>query len=182
MTATMRKKPVSILLLLVLAGIAHISAQEALSLSLYEAGQYALEYNKTLKNAALAVDAAREVVSESVAMGLPQVDANVDYSNFLGAEIEIKFGEENPVTRRPFKPTSNLGLTIGQLIFSGNYIVGLQTARIYKELSERSYDKTELDIKEQVTGSYYAVLVAEESYDIIERVVAAVRRVSLNEK
>lgn len=169
MTATMRKKPVSILLLLVLAGIAHISAQEALSLSLYEAGQYALEYNKTLKNAALAVDAAREVVSESVAMGLPQVDANVDYSNFLGAEIEIKFGEENPVTRIPFKPTSNLGLTIGQLIFSGNYIVGLQTARIYKELSERSYDKTELDIKEQVTGSYYAVLVAEESYDIIGR-------------
>jgi outer membrane protein TolC len=171
----MRKKTVSILLLLTLAGIAHISAQEILSLSLNEARGYALEYNKTLKNAALAIDAAQEVVSESVAMGLPQIDANVDYSNFLGAEIEIKFGEEAPVTRIPFKPTSNFGLTIGQLIFSGNYIVGLQTARIYKELSERNYDKTELDIKEQVTSSYYAVLVAEESYAIIVRNLENIR-------
>ena len=163
----MRNKPIVILLLFIQTGFPMISAQEELNLSLIQAQEYALEYNKTLRNAGLAVDAAHEFVRESVAMGLPQIEANVDYTNFLGAEIEIKFGEDAPVTRIPFKPTSNLGLTIGQLVFSGSYIVGLQTARIYKELTESTYDKTELDIRQQVISSYYTVLVAEESHAII---------------
>jgi outer membrane protein len=163
----MRKLSSIILLQLLLAGVSGICAQEALSLSLEEAQKYAIEYNKSLKNAELAVDAAKQMVWESVATGLPQVDATVDYNNFLGAEIAIKFGEESPVTHIPFKPTSNLGLTVGQLIFSGSYIVGLQTARIYKDLSETTCDKTELDIKEQVIRSYYTVLVAERTHEII---------------
>jgi outer membrane protein TolC len=163
----MRKKSLIVLLLIMEAGFILNSAQEELSLSLVEAQQYALEFNKVVRNAELAVDAAREVVRESVAMGLPQVEANVDYSNFLGAEIEIKFGEDAPVTRIPFKPTSNLALTVGQLVFSGSYIVGLQTARLYRELAESGYEKTAIDIREQVAGAYYTVLVAEESYEII---------------
>jgi outer membrane protein TolC len=142
-------------------------AREGLRLNLLEAQQYAIEYNRTLKSAGLAVEAAEEFVRESVAMGLPQVDANVDYSNFLGAEIEIRFGESDRPTKIPFKPTSNLGLTVGQLIFSGTYIVGLQTARIYKEMSKTQYEKTELDIRGQVIRSYYTVLVAERTYEII---------------
>jgi len=163
----MRKKSLIVLLLIMEAGFILNSAQEELSLSLVEAQQYALEFNKVVRNAELAVEAAREVVRESVAMGLPQVEANVDYSNFLGAEIEIKFGEDAPVTRIPFKPTSNLALTVGQLVFSGSYIVGLQTARLYRELAESGYEKTAIDIREQVAGAYYTVLVAEESYEII---------------
>lgn len=163
----MRKKSLIVLLLILEAGFTLIRAQEELSLSLTEAQQYALEFNKVIRNAELAVDAAKEMVNESVAMGLPQVEANVDYSNFLGAEIEIKFGEDAPVTRIPFKPTSNLGLTVGQLVFSGSYIVGLQTARLYKALAESGYEKTAIDIREQVASAYYTVLVAEESYEII---------------
>ena len=126
----MRNKSIILLWLLMQPGLFHVSAQGELNLSLADAQQYALEYNKVLMNAGLAVDAAQEIVWESVAMGLPQVEANIDYSNFLGAEIEIRFGEDAPVTKIPFKPTSNFGLTVGQLIFSGSYIVGLQTARI----------------------------------------------------
>jgi outer membrane protein TolC len=163
----MKNKVLILLCLLVKAGFYNAAAQGELNLSLEEAQQYALEYNKVLENAGLAVDAAQEFLWESISMGLPQVDASVDYSNFLGAEIEIKFGEGMPVSRIPFKPTSNLGLTVGQLIFSGSYIVGLQTARIYKDLQESVYDKTELDIKGQVISSYYTVLVAEKSHEII---------------
>ncbi len=163
----MRTISIIIPLLALQTAFSLLPAQEELSLSLMEAQEYALEYNKTLKNAGLAVNAAHEFIRESIAMGLPQVEASVDYSNFLGAEIEIKFGEDAPVTKIPFKPTSNLGITVGQLIFSGTYIVGLQTAKIYKELSETGYDKTELDIRAQVIGSYYTVLVAERTHEII---------------
>jgi len=163
----MRKKPIIFLLWFAMAGIIPVRAQADLKLSLEEARQYALEYNRILKNATLAVDAAQEGINETLAMGLPQVDASIDYSNFLGAEIEIKFGEGMPPTKIPFKPTSNFGLTVGQLIFSGSYIVGLQTARIYKDLMESSYEKTEMDISEQVSASYYTVLLAEQSHGII---------------
>jgi len=160
-------KPFALLVLAWLIAIAPVQSQADLELSLEEAQQYAIEYNRVLKNADLAVDAAHEGVREAMAMGLPQVDASIDYTNFLGAEIEIRFSEGMPPTRIPFKPTSNLGLTVGQLIFSGSYIVGLQTARIYKELMESSYDKTGMDIRQQVASSYYAVLLAEQSHDII---------------
>ncbi|MBL7112084.1 MAG: TolC family protein [Bacteroidales bacterium] len=164
----MSKQPLTILLFILMAGLTPVIAQqESLSLNMQDAQQYALEFNRLVKNAGLAVNAAQEEIFEAMAMGLPQVNASIDYSNFLGAEIEINFSEDAPPTRIPFNPTSNLAITVGQLIFSGNYIVGLQTARIYKDLVESSYEKTELDIKQQVANSYYTVLVAERSYEII---------------
>ena len=164
----MNKQPLAILLLILMAGFAPVIAQqESLSLNMQEAQQYAIEYNRLIRNAGLAVDAAQEELWEAISMGLPQVNASVDYSNFLGAEIEISFAEGAPPTRIPFNPTSNLAITVGQLIFSGNYIVGLQAARIYKELVKSGYEKTELDIKQQVANSYYTVLVAERSHEII---------------
>ncbi len=169
-------KQLVLLLAVIAAGILPVQAQEELKLSLTAAQDYAIEYNRLLKNAGLAVDAAQEGIWETLAMGLPQVDATIDYTNFLGAEIVFKFGEAPPQTI-PFKPTSNLGLTVGQLIFSGNYIVGLQTARIYKDLMESSYEKTELDIRQQVAASYYTVLVARGSRDILLQNLENIREV-----
>jgi outer membrane protein len=174
----MSKQLIAILMFILIAGFKPIMAQqEILSLNLHEAQQYAIEYNRLVRNAGLAVEAAREDLWNSISAGLPQVDASVDYSNFLGAEIEITFAEGAPPTRIPFKPTSNLAITVGQLIFSGNYIVGLQTARIYMDLMESSYEKTELDIKQQVAGSYYTVLVAERLHKLIMQNLDNIREV-----
>ena len=164
----MNRQYLTILLFVLMVLFAPVVAQqESLSLNIREAQQYAIEYNRMVRNAELAVDAAQEEMWESISMGLPQVNASVDYSNFMGAEIEISFTEGAPVTKIPFKPTSNLAITVGQLVFSGNYIVGLQAARIYKELAKSGYEKTELDIKQQVASSYYTVLVAERSHELI---------------
>lgn len=164
----MNKQTMAFLLFAWLAGASHLSAQqEILSLSLHEAQQYALEYNRLVKNAGLSVNAAQEDLWDAISMGLPQVNASLDYSNFLGASIEIAFAEGAPPTKIPFKPTSNFAVNVGQLIFSGTYIVGLQTARIYRDLAESNYEKTEMDIRQQVAGAYYTVLVAERSHEII---------------
>jgi len=162
-------KRISILIILLLIITVHYRthAQQDLSLSLNAAQSYAIEYNKVLKNARLAIDAANKRVMETLAAGLPQVDASMNYNNFLGAEIEIKFGEGMDPTRIPFKPTSNFSITIGQLIFSGSYWIGLQTSRIYHDLTKSSYEKSELEILEQVALSYYTILVSEKSVDII---------------
>ena len=155
------------MLSLIINGFQLIQAQQDLSLTLEEAQSYAIEYNKAIKNAELAVDVAKKRVMETLAAGLPQMDASMNYNNFLGAEIEIKFGEGMPPTRIPFKPTSNLSITVGQLIFSGSYWVGLQTTRIYHDLAKSNYEKSEIEIREQVALAYYSALVSERSVNII---------------
>jgi len=142
-------------------------AQEKLSLDLEAARDYALNYNKTIKNSGLSVEQSQERLKETIAAGLPQVNATTDYSNAMGAEISIQFDESLPPSKIPIKPTSNFNLQVGQLIFNGSYIVGIQTAKLYQKLSEKSLVKTEQDIASQVVESYYLVLVSEESLKIL---------------
>jgi outer membrane protein len=69
-----------------------ISAQETLSFSLTEAQEYAIEHNKTLKDARLNIDLSERKLKETVAQGLPQVDASVDWMTYFGYEMEFNFG------------------------------------------------------------------------------------------
>ena len=151
--------------------------QEKLVLSLEDAVNYAIEYNKQVKNADLAVLEAQKKINENIFSGLPQVNATVDYSNFMGAEMELSFGEGIPPRVIPFNPTSNLNLSVGQLLFSGSYIVGLQAAKLYKEFNVTNLQKTEQDIKEQVTKSYLLVLVSERSIEIISKNLELTREI-----
>ena len=60
-------------------------------------------------------------------------------------------------------------LMVNQLIFSGQYIVGIQTAKLAMLISEQNLDFNELNIKESVISSYYLVLLTEESLDIVKQ-------------
>jgi len=145
-----------------------VFAQEKLTLDIEGAKEYALNFNKTIKNAGLSVVQSQEQLKATIATGLPQVNATTDYSNALGAEISIQFDENAPPSKIPIKPTSNFNLQVGQLIFNGSYIVGIQTAKLYGKVTEKSLEKTEQDIVSQIVESYYLVLVSEESLKILE--------------
>ncbi len=164
----MQIKIVTLIFLLALNMVA-FSENEFKSFSLKEAQDHAVEFNKTIKNAQLDVVAAQKKVWETIASGLPQIDAKADYSNFLGAEMMIAFDPSQPPSAIPFNPTSNFSLTVSQLLFSGSYIVGLQTAKIYKQLSEEAYNKSVASIKEQVTNTYALILVNERTRDILKK-------------
>ncbi len=155
---------VALLLLLYSKGV----AQERVSLTVEEAREYALEFNRTVQNAELSVLQSQEQLKEAIAAGLPQVNATTDYSNALGAEISIQFEEGLPPTKIPIKPSSNFNLQVGQLLFNANYFLGVQSAKLYRKLSERNQEKTELEVASQVLQSYYLVLVSEKSLDILK--------------
>jgi outer membrane protein len=59
-------------------------------------------------------------------------------------------------------------ITATQLLFSGSYLVGLQTAKVYKQLSEVGVVKSQNDLEEQVSNAYYLVLIAQENKKIID--------------
>ena len=151
--------------------------QGTLSLSLEEARDFALEYNKRVENAELAVELAQKKINESISSFLPQAELNMDYSNYFGAEMEFSFVEGQPPTTIPFKPTSNLNLGVSQMLFSGTFIVGLQMVKVYKEISQTNYLRTEQSIKEMVIMSYYGALVSELSIQIINDNLANTRKI-----
>ena len=67
------------------------------------------------------------------------------------------------------KDQANARFQVSQLIFSGQFWVGLEIADIYREMSKTQVKKTEKDVKEQVTQTYYLILATEESLNILNK-------------
>ena len=77
-------------------------------------------------------------------------------------------GPVTPVKDSDLKWGATLDLTATQLIFSGGYLVGLQTAKTFKSLSEIALTKSEKDLNQSVANAYYLVLVLEENKNVID--------------
>ena len=198
------KKPSFYLYLIVFSGISFlaftitIKAQEkTMTLSLEEAIDFALENSYNTKAAKNDVLAAKKVKWETTTIGLPQVNAKIDYQNFLkqpvsllpaGAfdnrtsvvqTVEDFFGltrDSSPPSADGFIPVVfgtkqnvNAAVTLTQLLFDGSYLVGLQSAKTYLQISEQAKEKTALATREAVINAYGNVLVAEKSIEILLR-------------
>ena len=68
---------------------AGLMAEGKLSLSLEEAQEYAIEHNRSLKNASIDIQKAQAAKWQSIAAMLPQVSAKVDYSNYFGYQMDV---------------------------------------------------------------------------------------------
>jgi len=161
------------LLLLTLLSIS-IKAQETYSLSLDEAVQYALENNYTVRNAALDIEAAEKQKWEATSFGLPQIDAGIDYQNWIKQQVsfipsEIIGGDPGEFTPVVFgtKQNMNAKVTVNQLIFDGSYLVGLQSAKTFLMISNLAKEKTDQTIREAVINAYGNVVVAQETLEIL---------------
>lgn len=166
----MMKKTIAIFILLIYA--VNSQAQKKINLSLSEAIQFAVENSYNTKVAKNEVLAAKKKVWETTTIGLPQINAQVDYQNWLkqlvsvadlngdGVNEEFVFGTQQTLT-----PT----ITLNQLVFDGSYLVGLQSAKTYLKISEQAAEKTITLTKEAVINAYGNVLVAEKSIEILER-------------
>lgn len=162
----------------------HITAQEQpSSLSLQEAIDFAIENNTAAKNAALDIDAAVKQKWETTAIGLPQINATVDYQNWLKQQVSLLPGElagEAPGTfvAVPFgtKQTMNATATLSQLLFDGSYLVGLQSAKVFLEISKNAKNKTDLEVRKNTINAYGNVLLSKESIAIYEQNISVLEK------
>jgi len=157
----------TVLLSLLCVAATSAIAQEPVALSLDSAISYAIRHNKTLINSRYAIDKSSQKIREAISSGLPQINASIDYSNYLGAEVSLKLSEQAPATTIKFNPTSNLKASAIQLLFSGSWYMGLQLAQLSKELTEQSYQRDEADVKEQVIQAYYLILANNRILNIV---------------
>ncbi len=146
------------------------------SFSLEQAINHALINNYTAINAGRDIEAAKKKKWETTAMGLPQINASLDYQNnfelqkslvpaeFFGGNkgefIEVAFGTKHNMNART---------TLSQLLFDGSYIVALQASKTYLKYYENAKQKTDVDTKEMVINAYGNVLLAEEGILILEK-------------
>ncbi len=182
--------------ILVFLNIQIIPAQEINSdLSLQQARDYAVRYNKTLMNARDNIQLSGERIKEVKAQGLPQVEGTLDFMTYFNYELELEFGMGSGLPdiniglldAGDFEVLSAIGQMFGssepiimnnqssarvqlsQLIFSGQYLIGVQTAKIAKELSLQSLKRTEVEIIEGVTNSYYLIIATKHTLEIIDK-------------
>jgi len=76
--------------------------------------------------------------------------------------------QPGPIDYDAMKWSMPATITVSQLIFSGSYLVGLQSAKVYKSLSELNQVKSKQDVMESITKSYFNVLIARENKQILD--------------
>jgi outer membrane protein TolC len=153
-----------------------MAQNETIQFSLQEAIDYALTHNTAANGAALDIEAAKKQKWETIATGLPQIDGNIDYQNFIKQQVTVipssafggPEGEFNAV-EFGLSQNVNASATVTQLIFDGSYIVGLQSAKVFLEISKNAKAKTDLEIRKNVINAYGNVLLAEKSVAILEK-------------
>jgi outer membrane protein len=167
----MRKTGIIVLICLsMVTGLPALQAQEVKKFSLKEAQQYALENNYSVKNTATDVEIAKKRVKENLAIGLPQINAGASYINnielptmlipaeFFGGEPgqfqEIQFGTQH---------NGSWNASVNQLIFSGQYIVGVMASQSYVDLITANQEKSQIDIAYLIAKSYYPVIILQEN-------------------
>jgi outer membrane protein TolC len=150
------------------------SQQEITQLSLKEAVDFALQNNSISKNAARDVEIAKLQKWETTSTGLPQIKAAISYNNWLRQQISLipaEFFGGNPGQFAEIafgtKQTMNGTITVSQKIFDGSYLVGLQAAKVYLEISENAKEKTEIELRKMVAYAYGNVLLSEENLKIV---------------
>jgi outer membrane protein len=170
--------------------------KEVLKLSISEAQTYALQNNRSVRSAKIDVDIAAKQVWETIAVGLPQLNLAANYQHqfvipelSFGASLDARnlpatgfLTKDDILNAYVLSPPVALGVknnttfdfTLSQLIFSGEYLVGLQATKVFKEISEKSLVKTEELTKESVAGSYHLVLILGESLRVLNESYTAI--------
>ena len=130
-------------------------SENTLTLSLSEAQDYAVEQNRTQKNASLAVQEAYAARWQTIAAMLPQVDGSYSYSNYLGysATMSTAMGEFNI----DMPNVGALGVT-ASIGLNGQAIVGVLLQNIAIDMKKISLEKSESDLRGSVMSSYVSVL------------------------
>lgn len=159
------------------------SQEKTYSFTMDEAVRFGIENNRIANNASRDVEAAKKQQWETIAEGLPQISAKIDYQNYLKQQVslipaEFFGGQPGEFSEVIFgtKQNATATATLKQLIFDGSYLVGLQSSKVFLEISQNAKEKTDLQIRQQIIQTYGNVLLSEESLRISENNVNTLRK------
>lgn len=141
---------------------AQVQTEDTLALSLEDAKKFALEHNRTLQNASLAVKQKYAARWQSIATMLPQASASLDYMNMCGYEMELMgLGV-------PMNPYGTFGVKASMAV-SGTMVVGAVISNIAVKMADITAKKSEQTVINNVVTTYYSILTMESTLKLLEK-------------
>lgn len=160
---------------LALAGSLYAQKDSAKTFTLDQAVSYALSNHTNAKNADLDILKGKHFVTEQISMGLPQINGNVDYLYYIKPAVFVlpasfTGGPPDQFIAIPASPlnTMNMSVTASMSVVNGQYFIGIEAAKAYKNLLLDQKEKTLQGIKEEVIKAYYLALIAQESKRVVD--------------
>ena len=152
----------------------YLFAQQDFTLD--QAISYGLAANNKIKLAKIEVADAEGQLLEYKSIGIPKVNASVDYNYFPQVPqflIPRQFIDPDaPDGSFALLPAgTKQGLTAkieaSAIIFDAAWLVGLKAQRLYRELIAKQGEASNEEIKSAVTKAYLAVLIAEKNKEVL---------------
>ena len=151
------------------------AAPKALSLSLKEAQDYAVQQNRSLRNASLAVQQAYAQRWQTIAAMLPQLDGSYTYNNYCGYSATMSMGGASIDINMP--NVGALGLT-ASMGLNGQAIVGVLLNNIAIDMQRLNYEIGEDELRANIKLSYASVLVLEDIVSLMDSSLINLQRVA----
>ena len=154
-----------------------------LNLTLEEAQDYAVETNRSLRNASLAVQKAYAQRWQTIASMLPSADMSWGFTSMMGYEMEMRTGQKNPmtgeevVTKIPMPDNGTLGITASVGI-NGQAIVGALLNNVAIDMQKLNLQQSEDNLRANIKTSYASVLVLQNVVTLLETSLANIEQMA----
>ncbi len=159
------------LILSLTLGIIPFANGQTTRFSLKEAVDYAMQNHPEIKNKLLGEKYADAQVMETRAIGIPQVNGNVQFINNTQKQVFVfpnQMGVNTPI-RVGNNFTTTATIQASWLAFDASYFLGLRAAEAFTDLAKLQTDLNERDVAVNVTKAYYLVLITKENISLLEQ-------------
>lgn len=179
------RRTILILIALFSLGVSFAQTNEVMSFNLQEAIEYGYKNHKDLGIAANEMQRAREQMVEARSMGIPQLNAGVDYNYFIklptslipanflnpmapdGEFAEISFGTKNNLTA---------SATLSTLIFDGTYLMALKASKQYIDFAKLNFENQKTVLGNSIKKAYLPPLLIQENVKTIEKNISSLEK------
>lgn len=146
-------------------------AQEApTAVSLEEAIEWGMVHNRTMQRADMELRKAQKQKWETLSIGFPQINANLNYQNNIEQQVNILTvnGQSSELILGG-KQTAMGSVELRQLLFDGTYVVGVQGIKHFLELADNVQEKTELEVRRIIVDAYLNSIAARANVLVLEK-------------
>jgi outer membrane protein TolC len=151
------------------------------SFSLEEAKEYGLFHNQIIKKSSLDLKYAYKQLKETIATGLPQINSEVKWQQFLEVPTTLvpasQFTPGAPPdqyteTQFGIPHTTSANITASQIIFNGGYVVALKAAKSFIQFEEIRNSLTLNQISDSISTAYINSLIAKKNEQFLKHLVS----------
>jgi len=161
------------------------NSQTARTFSLAEAVSFGVENHKEMAIAKNELQRAKEQMVEATSMGLPQLNAGVDYNYFIQLPtslipaqfinpmaaddefLEVSFGTKNNLTA---------SATLSSLLFDGTYLVALKASKKYIDFAKINYENSQTNLRNSIKKAYLPPLLLDQNIKTIQKNIVVLEK------